>query len=152
MAMAEILRHSRLQLDVEASSKKRALERLSELLAGDAPTMLSAGKVFDSLLVRERLGSTGLGFGVAIPHARHPGASEAIGAFMRLRQPVDFDAMDREPVDLVFGLLVPEDCTDEHVRMLAALAELFDDAELRQRLRAAEGAEEVYRLLTPPAA
>ena len=113
----------------------------------DAPPELNANEIFDSLLSRERLGSTGVGYGVAIPHARYEGATDAIGAFMRLDQPVDFDAMDREPVDLVFGLLVPEDCTDEHIQILAQLAELFSDPQLRTALRTASGTDEVMNLI-----
>ncbi|NKC15951.1 MAG: PTS IIA-like nitrogen regulatory protein PtsN [Gammaproteobacteria bacterium] len=150
MSIAQIVEKDRLQIDAEASSKKRALERLSELMAtGVADT--SAGKVFDSLLVRERLGSTGFGNGVAIPHARHPGATSAVGAFMRLAAPVDFDAMDSEPVDLVFGLLVPEESTQEHVELLGELAELFEDKTLRESLRNASDTDEVFTLLTSAA-
>lgn len=146
MALADLLNPDRLLLGSTAASKKRALEHLSELMA-NASSELSAGTVFDSFLVRERLGSTGLGFGVAIPHARQPGATEAMGAFMRLAAPVDFDAMDREPVDLVFGLLVPEDCTDEHVQLLGELAELLSEKEVRESLRNASTADEVLALM-----
>ena len=146
MAIADLLEPQRLMLSSSAASKKRALEHLSELMAS-AGESFSAGHVFDSLLVRERLGSTGLGYGVAIPHARYQGATDAIGAFMRLDEPVDFDAMDSEPVDLVFGLLVPEDCTDEHIQILAQLAELFSDRELRSALRTADGTDEVLQLI-----
>jgi PTS system nitrogen regulatory IIA component len=146
MAIADLLLPERLLLGSTATSKKRALEHLSELMA-NADEAFSAGTVFDSLLVRERLGSTGLGYGVAIPHARHRGATDAIGAFMRLEQPVDFDAMDREPVDLVFGLLAPEECTDEHVQLLAQLAELFSDEAVRDGLRDASAKDDVLSLM-----
>jgi PTS system nitrogen regulatory IIA component len=146
MAIADLLQPERLLLDSSAASKKRALEHLSELLA-TADESLAAGKVFDSLLVRERLGSTGLGYGVAIPHARHIGAREAIGAFVRLSQPADFDAIDAERVDLVFGLLVPEECTDEHVQLLAELAELFSNPVVREKLRRATTAADVIAII-----
>lgn len=146
MAIAELLSAERLSLGCCVASKKRALERLSELIA-TADESLAPGKVFDSLLVRERLGSTGLGYGVAIPHARHPGATQPVGAFMRLSTPVDFDAIDREPVDLIFGLLVPEECTDEHVQLLAELAELFGDDAIRDRLRGAAAPDDIMSII-----
>lgn len=149
IAIADLLCPDRLLLGSTATSKKRALEHLSELMAS-ADEAFSQGTVFDSLLVRERLGTTGLGFGVAIPHARHPGTTHAVGAFMRLSQPIDFDAPDREPVDLFFGLLVPEDYTDEHVQILAQLAELFSDEAIRAALRSAADKDEVLGLIGHP--
>jgi PTS system nitrogen regulatory IIA component len=128
-----------------ASSKKRVLEQAARLLArgGEQP---SAEQVFERLLERERLGSTGLAGGVALPHARMPGIEESRGAFMRLAEPVDFDALDGQPVDLVFALIVPEDATDEHLQLLAKLAATFNDAQLRERLREAE-AEQALQIL-----
>jgi PTS system nitrogen regulatory IIA component len=119
------------------SSKKRILELLSELIAPDQAG-LTARSIFDSLIVRERLGSTGLGQGVALPHGRIAGLQQASGAFIKLRQGVDFDASDRQPVDLVFGLLVPEHFTDEHLKIIAYLAEMFSDKTFCQGLRVAD--------------
>ncbi len=129
-----------------ASSKKRILEQAARLLARDAdePT---AEQIFERLLERERLGSTGLAGGVALPHARMPGISDTRGAFLRLETPIEFDALDGQPVDLVFALLVPEDANEEHLQLLARLAAMFNEEELRSRLREAE-AKEAIAILT----
>jgi PTS system nitrogen regulatory IIA component len=103
--------------------------------------------VFERLLERERLGSTGLGHGIALPHARMKEVDEAVGAFIQLRQGVDFDAIDDRPVDLSFGLLVPESANEMHLQLLSQLASMFSDAKLRQSLRAAESSEEILRIL-----
>lgn len=137
MSIAQIMTSTRIHLDVDAPSKKRALERMSEYLS-DGDSELNSGQVFDALLMRERLGSTGLGFGFAIPHARHAQAEDVRGACMRLSQPIDFDAMDQQPVDFVVGLLVPDGSADEHVHMLAELAGLLNEPQVRERLRDAE--------------
>jgi PTS system nitrogen regulatory IIA component len=120
-----------------ASSKKRVLEQAARLLAGnrDEP---GAEQIFERLLERERLGSTGLAGGVALPHARMPGMNQSCGAFLRLAEPVDFDALDGQPVDLVFALLVPEDANEQHLQLLAELATMFNAEELRNRLRTAD--------------
>lgn len=120
-----------------ASSKKRILEQAARLLARDTEEP-GTEQIFEKLLERERLGSTGLAGGVALPHARMPGISDSRGAFMRLAEPIDFDALDGQPVDLVFALIVPEDADEEHLQLLAGLAATFNDAALRQRLREAE--------------
>ncbi|WP_078117917.1 PTS IIA-like nitrogen regulatory protein PtsN [Thiosocius teredinicola] len=129
-----------------ASSKKRILEQAARLLARDTdePT---AEQIFERLLERERLGSTGLAGGVALPHARMPGISDTRGAFLRLETPIEFDALDGQPVDLVFALLVPEDANEEHLQLLARLAAMFNEEELRARLREAE-AKEAIAILT----
>ncbi len=119
-----------------AASKKRVLEEVAELLASSSDE-LTQGNVFDKLLERERLGSTGLGHGIALPHARVAGVTEARGAFVQLQSAADFDALDQQPVDLVFGLLVPEEATEEHLQLLAKLATLFSDQAFCQRLRQA---------------
>lgn len=116
------------------SSRKRVLELLGELIAPDQ-SGLTARQIFDSLIGRERLGSTGLGHGVALPHGRLADLPQAAGAFIKLKQGVDFDAGDRQPVDLVFGLLVPEHFTDEHLKIIACLAEMFSDKTFCQSLR-----------------
>ena len=137
MSIAQIMTSTRIHLDVDAPSKKRALERMSEYLS-DGDSELNSVEVFDALLMRERLGSTGLGFGFAIPHARHAQAEDVRGACMRLSQPIDFDAMDQQPVDFVVGLLVPDGSADDHVHMLAELAGLLNEPQVRERLRDAE--------------
>ena len=130
----------------DLSSRKRALEMLSELLAA-AREPLSQRLVFDQLCARERLGSTGLGHGVALPHARVPGLGEACGAFVRASDGVDFDAPDGVRVDLIFGLVVPQEYTDEHIEILAMLARLLSAETLRESLRRAHGAAEIFALL-----
>lgn len=129
-----------------ASSKKRILEQAARLLAGTADEP-DPEQIFERLLERERLGSTGLAGGVALPHARMPGIDESRGAFLQLAEAVEFDALDGSPVDLVFALLVPENANEEHLQLLARLAAMFNDEELRRRLREAE-AEEAMAILT----
>ncbi|MFO7858101.1 MAG: PTS IIA-like nitrogen regulatory protein PtsN [Ectothiorhodospiraceae bacterium] len=145
--IADLLTTERVASDVNVTSKKRSLEELSELIAGADPA-LPAQTIFDKLISREKLGSTGLGHGVALPHARMDGNDSAVAAFLRTSEPIDFDAFDGEPVDLLFALVVPEHFTDEHLQILARLAELFSDPELCRRLRAAEDAEALHHLLT----
>lgn len=132
------------------SSKKRLLETLAELLVGELP-QLSRESIFDRLLERERLGSTGLGHGVALPHARVAEVTHSIGAFIQMREPVPFDAIDDQPVDLAFALLVPEAANETHLQLLANLAELFNQDQLRARLRAADGPAALLAILTAPA-
>jgi len=136
MFPADFLTVERISAANPAASKKRVLEEIAGLLAS-ASEELSQGAVFDKLLERERLGSTGLGNGIALPHARMAGVSEARGAFLQLQSKADFDAIDRQPVDLVFGLLVPEQATEEHLQLLARLATLFSDNSFCERLRKA---------------
>lgn len=133
-----------IRLEFEAASKKRALEELALLLESpDQPKEL----IYDQLQERERLGSTGMGHGVALPHARIQGLTEARGAFLRLATGVDYSAIDDEPVDLVFGLLVPEQATREHLQLLASLAALFRQANLREQLRSLKDSALIHQLL-----
>lgn len=147
MNIASLLTPERIRAGANATSKKRTLELLSELLTGDAGDP-STRNVFESLIGRERLGATGLGRGVALPHARVSTVDQPTAALVRLAEPVDFDAIDKQRVDLLFALLVPEASTDEHLRILRALAEMFRDEQFCERLRASESAEEMYRLVT----
>lgn len=147
MRISDILTPRQVRCGADASSKKRTLELLSEMMANCDPS-LTPNAVFDCLLARERLGSTGLEDGVAIPHGRVGGIGGAVGAFVRLKQGVDFDAQDQKPVDLVFGLLVPEDATDEHLQILSQLAEMFGDPALRRQLREATSEQKTFELLT----
>lgn len=145
MHITELLDPARIACQQSSGSKKRSLEILSRLLA-DALPELTEGEIFDSLINRERLGSTGLGKGVALPHGRMQGLSHPTGALLTLQEGVDFDAADQIPVDLMFALLVPEQSTDEHLQILARLAELFSDAEFCLQLRASPDGETAYRL------
>jgi len=121
MEIADLVREDQVCLDTGITSKKRALERLSELLVGDDAGP-PANLVFDALSARERLGSTGLGHGVAIPHGRMAEIDTPRVALLRLEQGVDFEAIDHEPVDILIALVVPEESTSEHLELLAQLA------------------------------
>ncbi|TVO70918.1 PTS sugar transporter subunit IIA [Sedimenticola selenatireducens] len=140
MFPANFISVERISTANQAASKKRILEEVAGLLA-TASEELTQGNVFDKLLERERLGSTGLGHGIALPHARVAGIAEARGAFIQLQKGADFDAIDQQPVDLVFGLLVPEEATEAHLQLLAKLATLFSDADFCARLRQAQDSE-----------
>ncbi|GAB6040185.1 PTS IIA-like nitrogen regulatory protein PtsN [Endothiovibrio diazotrophicus] len=146
MQLSELLCRECSTRTLQAGSKKRALELVSEMIANHLDALTQA-EIFDSLIGRERLGSTGMGHGVAIPHGRVKGIARAIGAFVRLEQAVDFDAIDRQPVDLLFFLLVPEHYTDEHLQILSTLAEMFSDEPFCATLRAAADDASLYRLI-----
>lgn len=147
MHLLDLLSPGRVAAAASATSKKRLLEALARMLAdGEGDATESA--VFDSLCARERLGSTGLGHGVAIPHGRTAGLGTATGAFLRLAEPVDFGAPDGQPVDLIFALAVPEHFTHQHLLLLSQLAEMFGDEGFRERLRTAGDAPSLYRLLS----
>lgn len=146
MNMTELLSPDRVVCNYHASSKKRALEELSDLLARNVDEM-DAIEIFEGLVERERLGSTGLGHGVAIPHARLPGREQAMGAFIKLHNGVDFDAIDQKPADLLFALLVPDHFTDEHLELLAGLARMFDDDALCQKLRQSGDKAQLFDVL-----
>ena len=102
--------------------------------------------VFDSLFARERLGSTGLGQGIAIPHGRIKGLKDAAGAFLRLEAPVQFDAPDGRPVNMLFVLLVPEQANETHLQLLSELAQMFSDRSFREQLQAAPDAQALHTL------
>ncbi|WP_018232433.1 PTS sugar transporter subunit IIA [Thioalkalivibrio thiocyanodenitrificans] len=140
MNISDLLAPDRVVCSNEVSSKKRAIEMLSELLASSSPE-LAVGEIFDSLLSRERLGSTGLGRGVAIPHGRVSGIDNAVAAMLKLDRGVDYDAPDKEPVDILFALLVPRESTDEHLQILATLAHMFADSTTLAHLRDAEDSD-----------
>jgi PTS system nitrogen regulatory IIA component len=146
MQISEILSTDRICFDSNGTSKKAALETLANLIAKDS-SEFTQGEVFNSLLTRERLGSTGLGLGAAIPHGRHNHDNKTLGAFIRMQTPVDYDADDKQPVDILFALLVPQESTDEHLQILSRLAEKFSDTELLNKLRTEKSAEAIYKLL-----
>lgn len=146
MQLIDLLAQSRVLCGVRSASKKRALEELSHLIAEGDPS-LNQLEVFESLVARERLGSTGLGKGIAIPHGRLKTGTKAIAAFVRLSKGVDYDAPDGQPVDLLCALLVPANCSQEHLEILALLSEMFSSAEFREKLRAAATPISLYTLL-----
>jgi len=129
-------------IDVGAQSRKRALEMASDALAAHAPE-IDSRVLFEGLMSRERLGSTGLGEGIAIPHCRMP-CHQILGALVRLTNPVDFDAIDDQPVDLMFVLIVPPEETTAHLQILAGLAKVFQNPANRARLRAQPTAAALY--------
>jgi len=143
--VAKLLTPSHVVLDAALSSKKRLFEQAGLLFENQ--DAIARSLVFDSLFARERLGSTGLGQGVAIPHGRIKGLKEARGAFLRLAQPVAFDAPDGNPVSLVFVLLVPEKATEKHLQILSELAQMFSDKALREAMSRAADAGALYELI-----
>ncbi len=147
MQIADILTPERMLCHVQATSKKRVLEYFSKLLATETIS-LDSHEIFESLLGRERLGSTGLGKGVAIPHARVAQCDMTLAAFLQLDQGIDFDAIDRQPVDLLFALVVPGEATQEHLDILAQLAAMFSEVEFREQLRNTQDCTEKFNLLT----
>jgi nitrogen PTS system EIIA component len=136
----------RIGCHLDIASKKRVLQHLGELLASSQPG-LDADAVFDRLLERERLGSTGLGHGIALPHARMASVERAVGAFVQLREAVDFDAIDDRRVDLAFALLVPQEATEEHLQLLARLAAMFGNERFCEKLREADSAARLLALI-----
>jgi PTS system nitrogen regulatory IIA component len=144
--IAKLLPASNILLDVEVSSKKRMFEQVGLLFENNQGVARSL--VFDSLFARERLGSTGLGQGVAIPHGRIKGLKEPIGAFLRLKTAVAFDAPDGRPVGLIFVLLVPEQANEQHLEILSELAQMFSDKDLRGNLGTATDPAALYALIS----
>lgn len=127
-------------------SKKRVLEFLADFISqGD--NHLVADSLYQALLARERLGSTGIGRGVAIPHCRLAECDQPVAAFLKLESPVDFDAIDSKPVDLLFALVVPEGHESDHLKTLARIATIFQDREAVEQLRRIDTAEELWRYL-----
>lgn len=133
-------------LNLEATSKKRVFEKVGLLFENNLGIAQSA--VFDALFEREKLGSTGIGQGVAIPHGRIKGLRAAKGAFVRLTSPVPFESPDAKPVSMLFVLLVPEHATELHLQILSELAELFSDRRRREMLATTESVEEVRQIFS----
>jgi nitrogen PTS system EIIA component len=148
--IADLVTPERVVASLKATSKKQALQEL----ARRAAQLLGRHEreVFDLLLQRERLGPTAMGNGVALPHGRLAGLDGVFGLFARLAQPLDFEAVDGRPVDLVFLLLAPESAGADHLKALARVSRLFRDAGLREKLRGTESAVALYALLTDEAA
>lgn len=143
MNLNDMIAPERVLANVAAESKKRAFELLSELLGKNQPALTEAG-ILQSLVARERLGSTAIGGGVAVPHGRIQGLGGTVGALIRLSVPVDYQAEDRVPVDLMFALLLPQACSREQAGIVAAASWRLSDPELRRRLRAAPTSQALY--------
>ena len=144
--LAAILPATNVLVDVDATSKKRAFEHAG--LVFENQHALARGLVTDNLFARERLGSTGLGHGVAIPHGRIKGLKNPLAAVLRVRQPIPFDAPDDEAVGLLIFLLVPEAATQRHLEILSEIAEMLSDRELRERLKTEPDAAQVHGLIS----
>ncbi len=144
--VAKLISPAQVVTDLQATSKKRLFEQAGLLFENQHG--IARSQVFDSLFAREKLGSTGLGQGVAIPHGRIKGLKDALGALIRLAQPVPFDAPDGNPVSLVFVLLVPEKATEKHLQILSELAQMFSDKLLREAMSTAADAATLHQLIT----
>ena len=149
MQLTNLLTPRSTLVDVPGISKKRLLESIAEFVADLFPEN-DPEDIFDGLIERERLGSTGIGEGVAIPHCRIESCQEIIGVLMRLQDPIDFDAIDKAPVDLVFTLLVPTTAVDTHLQALQTIATNFNEASYRDKLRAASSDFELYEAAVDP--
>lgn len=147
MTLDSILSPGRTHCGTSVTSKKRLLEQLAEYLSED-DSQFSADQLFNDLLARERLGSTGIGHGVAIPHCRSEQCKQITGILLKLNEAIDFEAIDDQPVDLVFALIVPAEAHDEHIKVLAALATAFNDEEFRQALRSSQDDQTLYQRAT----
>jgi len=145
MHLEEILTPERCHSKIEGVSKKRILTRVSQLISENIAT-LEPDEIFNALMAREQLGSTGLGNGIAIPHCRVPMCNDIIGSLITLSEPIDFDAVDGKPVDILFVLIVPEQQHDEHIKTLAGLATLFNDEDFCFTLRHTNDSEDLYNI------
>ena len=144
--MADLISADRVLVGLRAASKRQLLQELAEDAA--AACGLDASTVLDALIQREKLGTTAVGDGIAIPHAKVPGLPKLVGFFARLARPVDFDALDDKPVDLIFLLLAPEGGSAEHLKALARIARILRDPAMCARLRHAPNADRAYAVLT----
>lgn len=144
--MQDLLSENAVIASLRATSKKQVLQELAQKAA--EITGQPERAVFDVLLERERLGTTGVGRGIAIPHGRLPRLTRVHGVFARLERPVDFDAIDDQPVDLIFMLLAPEDAGADHLKALARVSRLLRNEDLCQRLRGCDTAASIYALLS----
>ncbi len=131
-------------LDTDSTSKKRIFERIGILF--ESTQHVARSQVFDSLFAREKLGSTGLGHGVAIPHGRIKGLRDAVAAFAKTQTAIPFDAPDGQPVNLIIALLVPERATDLHLQLLGELAQMFSDKNFREQLQNSSDVAAIHKL------
>ena len=141
-----ILTPGRSQVNVPGGSKKKTLETIANLIGREVPD-LDTQAVFEALIAREKLGSTGFGNGIAIPHCRLQGCESPVSALLHLDAPIDFDAIDGAPVDLLFVLLVPQAATDAHLELLRQIASMLDRKEVRDKLRSASSNEALYQVV-----
>ncbi|EHS7465598.1 PTS IIA-like nitrogen regulatory protein PtsN [Vibrio cholerae] len=145
MQLSEVLSLDCTKSAVQCSSKKRALEIISEIAA--LHTGQNATELFECMLSREKMGSTGIGNGIAIPHARMSDSENAVAVLLQCEEPIEFDSIDNRPVDLLFALLVPEDQCKEHLKTLACMAERLNDKQILKQLRNAASDQELFNIM-----
>ena len=145
MTISPLLSPQRIFLDTEISSKKKLLELIANIVADQ--TQLAESLIYSNLLNRERLGSTGLGQGFAVPHARLENLDETIGCLFRLKEPVNFEAPDNQPVDLVFTIIIPQEATEEHLMILSSLARIFSQTDVCEAIRGATSKDEIAQII-----
>ncbi len=145
MTISALLSPQSIFLDTEITSKKKLLELIANIVADR--TQLSESAIYNNLLNRERLGSTGLGQGFAVPHARLESLDQTMGFFFRLKDAVNFESPDNQPVDLVFTIIIPEQATEEHLIILSSLAGIFSRPEICEAIRSAASKEEIAQII-----
>ena len=150
MEISEMISPDGVIANLRVTSKKQALQELAKKAA--QLTGLPERSIFEVLIERERLGTTGVGNGIAIPHGKLPGLEQLHGLFARLEKPIDFEAIDEEPVDLICLLLAPETAGADHLKALARVSRLLRDSSVCEKLRGTDKADAVYALLTESAA
>ncbi len=143
MSISSLLATDRIFMKAEISSKKRLLEFIAEKAAKDLS--LPVNSIYNKLLERERLGSTGLGKGIAVPHARLDSINNAHAYFVKLDNPVNYDAIDKQKVDLIFILFIPLESTDEHLQILSSLAQIFSQTENTEKIRMSNSADDIFQ-------
>ena len=146
MEIADLITPSSVVAQLRAANKKQALQELAKRAA--ATTGVHERVIYDVLTERERLGSTGIGLGIAIPHGKLPGLSRLYGIFARLDRPIPFEAIDDQPVDLIFVLLAPETAGADHLKALARVSRMLRDRVVCEKLRGTDNADALYALLT----
>lgn len=149
MHLIDALNKRLVQVDLHVDSKKRALEIIGACFA-DQHSELDATPLFEALMARERLGSTGIGQGVAIPHCRATGITSCMAGIFRLEHPINYDAIDNQQVDIVVALVVPEEEPKAHLELLANIAEIFNNHSLCTQIRQAPEANDIYQLIAQP--
>lgn len=147
MLESDLLSPAHILAGVRINSKKRLFELISTTLARKNPN-LNSREIFESICAREHLGTTALGNGIAVPHGRITGTKDVQALFLQLSKPLSFDADDGKPVDLIFALTVPTQCTEDHEKLLSGIVERFSDPELLEQLRSAADANEIWQLLS----
>jgi PTS system nitrogen regulatory IIA component len=146
MNIPDLLQPGAVIVSLKAQGKKQLLQEIAARAA--QVTGLNDRKIFETLMEREKLGTTGVGQGIAIPHGRLPDIKHIVGVFARLESPIDYDSVDNQPVDLVFMLLAPEGAGADHLKALARVSRLLRNQQATEKLRAAKSAEAIYAILT----